>query len=135
MDNEPIRQTTTERVASDDGVAEQRTVEVPREERPVTPRDDHRMNVAERVIWLIAGIIMGLVALRFLLRLLGANPNNGFADFIYTISYPFAAPFFGLFNNTANLANGRFEYESLIAILVYAFVAWLLAKIVTTGKR
>ncbi len=135
MNNEPIRQTTTERVATDDGVAEQRTVEVPREERPVTALDDHRMNMAERVIWLIAGIIMGLIALRFVLRLLGANPNNGFADFIYTISYPFAAPFFGLFNYTANLSNGRFEFESLIAILVYAFVAWLLAKIVTIGKR
>lgn len=135
MDNEPIRQTTTERVSSDDGVAEQRTVEIPREERPVTPRDDHRMNMAERIIWLVAGIIMGLIALRFLLRLLGANPNNGFADFIYTVSYPFVAPFFGLFNYTANLANGRFEFESLIAILVYAFVAWLLAKIVTIGKR
>jgi uncharacterized protein YggT (Ycf19 family) len=105
------------------------------EERPVTPRDDHRMNVAERVIWLVAGVIMGLLALRFLLRLLGADPNNGFADFIYTISHPFATPFFGLFSYNADLGVGRFEFETLIAILVYALVAWLLAKVVTIGKR
>lgn len=105
------------------------------EERPVTPQSDHRMNIAERVIWLIFGVIMGLLALRFLLRLLGANPNNGFADFIYTVTQPLVAPFFGLFNYTANLAQGRFEFETLIAILVYALIAWLLAKIVTIGKR
>lgn len=105
------------------------------EERPVTAQSDHRMNVAERVIWMIFGIIMGLLALRFLLRLLGANPNNGFADFIYTLSQPFASPFFGLFNYDADLATGRFEFETLIAILVYALVAWLIAKIVTIGKR
>lgn len=105
------------------------------EERPVTAQTDHRMNVAERIIWTIFGIIMGLLALRFLLRLLGANPNNGFADFIYTLSQPFASPFFGLFNYDVNLAQGRFEFETLIAILVYALLAWLLAKIVTIGKR
>lgn len=110
-------------------------VETVAEERPVTAQSDHRMNVAERVIWLVFGIIMGLLALRFLLRLLGANPNNGFADFIYTISEPFAAPFFGLFSYDANLAQGRFEFETLVAILVYALLAWLLAKIFTLGKR
>jgi|JI6StandDraft_1071083.scaffolds.fasta_scaffold15239_2 uncharacterized protein YggT (Ycf19 family) len=130
--DQPVRETvTTERQV--DTAADVR--DQMRDERPVTPRDDHRMNVAERFIWLIAGIIMGLLALRFLLRLLGANPNNGFADFIYSVSQPFAAPFFGLFNYTADLGAGRFEFETLIAILVYALIAWVLAKLVTLGKR
>lgn len=84
---------------------------------------------------MIGGIIIGLLALRFLLRLLAANPNNGFADFIYTMSHPFASPFFGLFSYTENLGSGRFEFETLIAILVYGLVAWLLAKLVSIGKR
>ncbi|MGB4967411.1 MAG: YggT family protein [Candidatus Saccharimonadales bacterium] len=130
--DQPVRETiTTERQV--DTAADVR--DQMRDERPVTPRDDHRMNVAERFIWLIAGIIMGLLALRFLLRLLGANPNNGFADFIYSISQPFAAPFFGLFNYDADLGAGRFEFETLIAILIYALIAWVLAKLVTLGKR
>lgn len=130
--DQPVRETiTTERQV--DTAADVR--DQMRDERPVTPRDDHRMNVAERFIWLIAGIIMGLLALRFLLRLLGANPNNGFADFIYSISQPFAAPFFGLFNYDADLGAGRFEFETLIAILIYALAAWVLAKLVTLGKR
>ncbi|MFZ1483652.1 MAG: YggT family protein [Candidatus Saccharimonadales bacterium] len=110
---------------------------------PVRPTNDpvaaaekeHRMTVIERVVWLVFGIIMGLLALRFLLRLLGANPSNAFADFIYTLSEPFAAPFYDLFNYDANLAQGRFEFETLIAILVYALIAWLIVKIITIGKR
>jgi uncharacterized protein YggT (Ycf19 family) len=104
---------------------------------PVQPaaESEHRMNVVERIIWLVFGIIIGLLALRFLLRLLGANPNNAFADFIYTISEPFAAPFYNLFSYDVNLTQGRFEFEILVAILVYALVAWLLTKIVTLGKR
>jgi uncharacterized protein YggT (Ycf19 family) len=104
-------------------------------ERPVSARDDHRMNVAARAIWFVGGVIMALLALRFLLRLLGANPANGFADFIYTVSHPFAAPFFGLFSYTADLARGRFEFETLIAIVVYGLIAWGLARLVTLGKR
>ena len=135
-EEQPVRETETETVTTERNVATAGDVrDEVRENRPVTPRDDHRMNVAERAIWLIAGIIMGLLALRFLLRLLGANPNNGFADFIYTISNPFAAPFFGLFNYDADLGAGRFEFETLIAILMYALLAWVLAKLVTLGKR
>ncbi|MBP9853138.1 MAG: YggT family protein [Patescibacteria group bacterium] len=118
-------QTTSERV-SDDQL---------REECPVTPRDDHRMNMAERFVWIIAGIIIGLLAFRFVLRLLGANPANGFADFVYTISHPFAAPFFSLFNYDQDLLNGGFELGTLVAIIVYALVAWMIAKLVTLGRR
>jgi hypothetical protein len=35
-----------------------------------------------RVIWFIAGVLLVLLAFRFVLTLLGANPNNGFADLI-----------------------------------------------------
>jgi len=122
---------TTEREVTPDSALDDRAYQ----ERPVTARADYHMNIAERIVWLVAGIIIGLLALRFLLRLLAANPNNGFADFIYNVSYPFAAPFFGLFSYTAQLNTGRFEFETLIAILVYTLVAWLIAKVVTIGKR
>ena len=120
-------------------VRDDETIETVPEEtydhQPVSAREDYRMNVAERLIWLVGGIIMAVLALRFLLRLLGANPENGFANLVYTMSHPFVAPFFGLFSYTEDLANGRFEFETLIAILVYGLVAWLLARLVTLGKR
>jgi hypothetical protein len=76
-------------------------------------------STAARVVWFIAGVIITLLALRFVLVLLGANPSSGFANFIYTISHPFAAPFFGLFSYMA----------------VYALVAFGIAKLFTIRER
>jgi hypothetical protein len=106
------------------------------EERPVTTeRQEYRMNVAARIIYFIGGLLIALLAIRFLLALLGANPGNGFADFIYTVSHPFVVPFFGLFNYDETLGVHRFEYETLVAIVVYAIVMELLVRLVTIGSR
>jgi len=106
------------------------------EDVPVTPRQEYHMNVAARLIYLIGGIIIALLAIRFLLALLGANPNNSFANFIYTTSHPFAAPFFGLFSyDQKTLGRSTFELGTLIAIVVYALVMAILARIVTLGSR
>ena len=84
----------------------------------------------ERIIYLIAGIITGLLALRFVFALLGANPSNPFANFIYSASHPLVSPFFGLFNYRSQYGESRFELDTLIAIVVYALFAWLIVKIV-----
>ncbi len=62
---------------------------------------EYKRSVATRVVWFIAGLILTLLAFRFVLSLLGANRGNGFASFIYAVTYPFVAPFFGLFNYQA----------------------------------
>lgn len=94
------------------------------------PRKEHRITVAERVVYLVGGILLAILALRFLLMLLGANSGAGFADFIYTVSHPFVTPFFGLFNYREQFGVSRFEFETLLAIVVYAIVMVVLAKIV-----
>lgn len=95
-----------------------------------TTRKEHRITVAERIVYLAGGILLAILALRFLLRLLGANSGAGFADFIYTISHPFVAPFFGLFNYHEQFGVSHFEFETLIAMVVYAIVMVVVAKIV-----
>jgi len=102
---------------------------------PAVVADGYRMNLAARIVYLIGGIIVTLLAFRFLLVLLGANPNNGFANFIYSASHPFASPFFGLFNYDQTLGSSRFELGTLIAILVYGLVTALLARLVSLGSR
>jgi YggT family protein len=102
---------------------------------PVERGADHGMNVIARVIYLLGGILIGLLAIRFLLSLLGANRGNGFADFIYSVTHPFVSPFFGLFNYTEQFGRSRFEFETLIAILVYALVVAVLVRLVTIGRR
>lgn len=94
------------------------------------PRKEHRITVAERVVYLVGGILLAVLGLRFLLMLLGANSGAGFADFIYSVSHPFVTPFFGLFNYKEQFGANRFEFETLIAIMVYAIVMVVIAKIV-----
>ena len=102
---------------------------------PVAVSDGYRMNMAARIVYIVGGIIIALLALRFLLALLGANPNNEFANFIYTASHPFVSPFFGLFNFDETLGRARFELETLIAIVVYGLLTALLARLVSIGSR
>ena len=96
---------------------------------------DHRTNVAARVIWYVAGILEVLLGLRFVISLLGANTTNGFANFIYSTSHPFVSPFFSLFSYR-NYVYGisRFEIYTLVAMLVYALIAWGIVKLVTLNQ-
>lgn len=102
---------------------------------PVTARQEYHMNVAARIIYLIGSVIIALLAIRFLLALFGANPANGFANFIYNVSHPLAAPFFGLFSYDQTLGRSTFELGTLVGIVVYGLVMMLLARIVTIGSR
>lgn len=111
------------------------TTDEPVDAVPVSPRSEYRMTVAERIVYLIGGIVLAILAIRFLLSLLGANRTNGFADFIYSVSHPFVAPFFGLFNYDETFGSSRFEYETLIAIVVYAVIMAIIARLVTIGSR
>lgn len=105
-----------------------------REVREVSETAPSGSTVAERVIWYVAGVLLVLLAFRFVLALLGANPNNGFADFIYTASHPFVAPFFSLFGYNLQYGVSRFETFTLVAMAVYAIIAYGLAKLVTLGR-
>lgn len=93
---------------------------------------DERRAIADKMvqaIYFVFGVVEVLIALRFVLKLLGANPNAGFSSFIYSVTWPLVAPFAGMFDTPA--ANGSVvEWHSLIAMVVYALLAWLLARLV-----
>lgn len=80
-------------------------------------------------IWLLVGLIEGLIGLRIVLRLIAANPENPFAQFIYSLSSLFLLPFFGLTGSPGT--NGMvLEIPSIIAMLVYLLIGWALVKII-----
>jgi len=82
-----------------------------------------------QLVWLCAGLVEVLIGLRVLLKLIDANPNNAFAGFSYNIASLFLAPFFGLTGSPA--AGGSvLEVPSIIAMLLYAFVAWGVVRII-----
>jgi YggT family protein len=115
----------------------ERTVDDDRvvDDRPVAATGDYTMSVIERVVYFIGGFIMAMIALRILLSLLGANRGNAFASLIYNISYPFVAPFFGLFNYDMQYGVARFEFESVIALIVWGLITVAVARLVTIGRR
>ena len=75
------------------------------------------------LIWLFFGGIEALISVRILLKLLGANPGNAFAEFIYAISDVFLWPFQGL-TTTPSAGNIVLELPAFVALLVYALLAW-----------
>jgi hypothetical protein len=110
------------------------TTPVRREVREVSEASTDGSTIAARAIWWVAGALLILLAFRFILAALGANPNNGFADFIYSVSHPFVAPFFSLFGYNLQYGVSRFETYTLIAMAVYAVIAWGLARLVTLNQ-
>lgn len=97
--------------------------------------DDRGLYLIARIVSLTGGIIVSLLALRFILILLGANRENAFASFVYNATHLFVAPFFGLFNDREQIGAVRFEFETLIALAFWAFVTWMIVRLVTIGSR
>jgi uncharacterized protein YggT (Ycf19 family) len=79
-------------------------------------------------IWFFVGLIVSLLAFRFVFELLGANPYNAFVQLIYTLSYPFAAPFQSIFGITS-IAHATFDWSLLVAMIVYFFIGYALVQI------
>jgi uncharacterized protein YggT (Ycf19 family) len=128
-------QRTTERVDPDDpGLvpADRRVVESEETSTVTSDAYGERRNAAWRVSQLVAlifGVGIALIAIRFFLLLLGANPDAGFTNFVYSVTNPLVAPFEGIFG-APNLETGVFDPASLVAIVVYSLVAWVVAKLI-----
>lgn len=86
-----------------------------------------------QIVWYILGFIEVLLAFRFALKFLGANPEAGFTNLIYGVTYVFAAPFINVFGKT-QVAGSIFEWTTLLAMFVYAVLAWGIIKLFLMGK-
>ena len=86
-----------------------------------------------QIVWYILGLLEIILAFRFVLKLLGANPAAGFSSFIYGITYPFAAPFLSVFKIT-DVNGSVFEWTTVLAMLVYWLIALAIIKLFLMGK-
>jgi len=90
-------------------------------------------------VWYFLSLLEVLLAFRFVLKLLGANPEAGFTSFIYALTWPFTAPFLAVFPRTI-LEGSIFEWTTLLAMLVYWMIAlaivrlFLMSKTVSTSE-
>ncbi len=82
------------------------------------------------IVYFIFGVIITLLAIRFLLLLFGTNPDAGFTQLIYGLTAPLMAPFFAVFGTTQS-GTAVFEWSALLAIAVYALIAWGIAALIS----
>jgi len=83
----------------------------------------------ENLIYFIFGGIALLIAMRVLLKAIGANPENGFTNFIYQASRIFVAPFLTMVEPIELGQTAMFEIASVLAIIFYLILAWLLVRL------
>ena len=76
-----------------------------------------------RTTYFVLGVLEIILLLRFLFRLLGANQSSSFVVFLYDLSHVFVVPFYGIFNDPT-FGNSVLEITTLIAMLIYALLAW-----------
>jgi uncharacterized membrane protein len=81
-----------------------------------------------RAIYLLFGLIEALLVIRFVLKALAASAEAGFAQLIYAVTGPLVAPFVGLFGTPQAGSGAVLELHTLIAMLIYALVAWLVVR-------
>ena len=86
-----------------------------------------------QIVWYILGVLEVLLAFRFALKLLAANPGAGFSNFIYDVTYPFVAPFLTVFKMT-RVEGSIFEWTTILAMFVYWLVAVGIIELFLMGK-
>ena len=95
----------------------------------VGARRRQNINRLEQFIWLMFGILEALIGLRFFLKLIAANPDSPFARLVYDFTDLFMWPFASL--TISPSAGGMvLETSAIIAMIVYAMLAWVLVSIV-----
>lgn len=123
-----IEREVVETQTAEDGIASSKTVV------NQSSHQDAGYKVKD-LVYLMAGIIELLLLIRIILTLLGANRGNAFASFIYSVTYPIVAPFFGLFNSTFAYGIARLEVETLVAMLVVAGISWAIASVIDIVRK
>ncbi|MEK7442529.1 MAG: hypothetical protein AABZ78_17145 [Chloroflexota bacterium] len=112
-------------------MSEQQVSEVRTSNKEPKANRDQRLFTfkATYAIWLALIMLEGLIALRISLKMIGANPNSGFAILIYNFSNLFLFPFTGL---TSSYTSGAIvlEVSSFIAMAVYALLFWGIERVV-----
>ena len=84
---------------------------------------------ATQLVWLFFGILEVLIGLRVFLKLIAANPESPIAQFIYGFTNLFLFPFQGL-TVTPSAGGMILEISSLIAMVVYALIAWAIERLI-----
>jgi hypothetical protein len=103
----------------------------------VIQKTDRENLRARRIVCYIAGVLEVLLACRFVLKLLGANTKSIFVSIVYSVSQIFLYPFSGIFRSAVTKGietKSVLEPGTIIAVIVYALVAWGIVKLIEISR-
>lgn len=84
----------------------------------------------------MTSVVTTVIAIRFVLKLLGASTESGFVTFMYGMTDPLVAPFRAIFP-AASGSSSTLDVASLVAIVIYALIGWgvvAVVKLVTAPR-
>ena len=110
-------------MSTDNRVSEVR----PSQSEPEREPADYILRASQ--IWLLFAVLEFLISLRIGLKMVGANPDNTIVALIYGITSLFLIPFVGLIGSPT-VGGTVLEISSMFAMLIYALVAWAIARVV-----
>lgn len=87
----------------------------------------------ERIVFSILWFVNGLLLLRVLFHLLGANRSAPFIDWLYGVSNFFVAPFVGILPSP-EIGTIAIDSASLVAIFIYFVTALAFVKFINLGR-
>ena len=91
---------------------------------PAYTPTEYTLGKVTQILNYILGVFEALMLLRFVLRFIGANPANAFAQLVYGLTEPMVALFNNLIPNPAVAGtNIVIEITTLIAMLFWALLA------------
>jgi hypothetical protein len=82
-----------------------------------------------QLVWLMFGVLEGLIALRIGLKLIGANPESPIVALIYGFTSIFLFPFTAMVGSPAS-GGMELELSSMFAMLIYGLIAWAVERTV-----
>ena len=106
------------------------------DERTVEKTSESNLK-ARRIVYYIFGVLEVLFAFRLVFKLLGANPQSPFVSVIYSVTQVFLSPFIGIFRSATTKGietQSVLEPTLLIAMIVYALLAWGIVKLILISK-
>ena len=99
-----------------------------------TMTDEKALYQTTRIVWYVFSLLESLLLLRFILRLLGANPDAGFTELVYGLTSVPLAPFTYVFSNDV-IGGSAIEWSTLLAMVVYFLIAKAIVQLITMGRR
>ncbi len=111
---------------------------LPEAAMPVTTRYDAQEEESHTLPYIIgkvndvlqwlAIVIEVMLIIRFLFKLIGADPNNAFAYLLYTLTDVVMFPFANIVPSPSLHPNQAFEFSALIAMGIYWLIFWAIRR-------